>query len=125
MEFFVLLVDMMRASRAFMMHVHSMDGGGGDGMASMGSMRAACVILGSAPGVLAGLVQVSVRFCLEDLCGGGIVCHGCALSIGYLLNSGGEAMWGSVHHPLLFHPLFCLGRRCAGDVRIEELCQRL
>jgi hypothetical protein len=50
---FVLFVDMMRASHAFMMHVHSADGGGGDGMASMGSMRVACVILGSAPGVLA------------------------------------------------------------------------
>ncbi len=54
---FVLLVDMMRASRAFMMHVRSADGGGGDGMASMGSMRVACMILGSAPGVLAWVLR--------------------------------------------------------------------
>ncbi len=50
---FVLLVDMMHASRTFMMRVRFTDGGGGDGMASMGSMRVACAILGSAPGVLA------------------------------------------------------------------------
>ena len=54
---FVLLVDMMRASRAFMMRVHSADGGGGDGMAGMGSMRVACVILGSASGVLAWVLS--------------------------------------------------------------------
>ncbi len=75
-------------------------------------------------GVGLGLAQVSARFCLEDPCGGGIVCHGCALSIGHSLNSGGEAMWGCVNHPLLFHPLFCLRRRCAGDVCIKVLCQR-
>ncbi len=75
-------------------------------------------------GVGLGLAQVSARLCLEDSCGGGIVCHGCALSIRHPLNSGGEAMWGSVQHPLLFHPLFCLGRHCARDVRIEVLCQR-
>ncbi len=50
---FVLLVDLMHASRAFMMRVRSADGGGGDGMAGMGSMRVARVILGSAPGLLA------------------------------------------------------------------------
>jgi hypothetical protein len=49
---FVLLVDMWRASRAFMMRVRFGDGGGGDGMASMGLMRVARVILGSVPGVL-------------------------------------------------------------------------
>ncbi len=54
---FVLLVDMMRASRAFMMHVCSANGGGGDGMAGMGSMRVAHVILGSAPGVLARVMR--------------------------------------------------------------------
>jgi hypothetical protein len=42
---------------------------------------------------------------------------------GHPMNSGGEAMWGSVHHPLLFHPFFCLGQCCAGDVRIEVLWQ--
>jgi hypothetical protein len=74
-------------------------------------------------GIGLGLEQVSARFCLEDPCGGGIVCHGCALSIGHPLNSGGEAIWGSDHHPLLFHPLFCLGWHCAGDVRIEVMGQ--
>ncbi len=54
---FVLLVDMMRVSRTFMMHVHSTDGGGGGGMARMGSMRVACMILGSAPGVLARVLH--------------------------------------------------------------------
>jgi hypothetical protein len=56
-DIFVLLVDMMRASRTFMMRVHSVDGGGGDGMAGMGSMRVACMILGSAPGVLARVLR--------------------------------------------------------------------
>jgi hypothetical protein len=50
---FVLMVDMMRVSRAFMMHVRFADGGGEDGMASMGSMRVTHVILWSAPRVLA------------------------------------------------------------------------
>jgi hypothetical protein len=54
---FVFLVDMMRASRAFMMHVRFADGGWGEGMASMGSMRVARVILGSAPGVLAWVLR--------------------------------------------------------------------
>ncbi len=54
---FVLLVDMTHASRAFMMHVCSADGGGGDGMAGMGSMRVACMILGSALGVLARVLR--------------------------------------------------------------------
>ncbi len=54
---FVLLVDMMCASRAFMMHVRFADGGGGDGMTGMGSMRVARVILGSAPGVLAWVLR--------------------------------------------------------------------
>jgi hypothetical protein len=54
---FVLLVDMMHASHAFMMRVHSTDGGGGDGMASMGSMRAARVMLGSAHRVLARVLR--------------------------------------------------------------------
>ncbi len=54
---YVLLVDMMRASRAFMMRVCFADGGGGDGMAGMGSMRVARVILGSAPGVLARVLH--------------------------------------------------------------------
>ncbi len=54
---FVLLVDMMCASHTFMMHVRFTDGGGGDGMASMGSMRVACVILGRAPGVLAWVLR--------------------------------------------------------------------
>jgi hypothetical protein len=57
MAFFVLLVDMMRASRAFMMCVHSTDEGEGDGMAGMGSMRVARVILGSASGVLAWVLR--------------------------------------------------------------------
>ena len=54
---FVLLVDMVCVSRAFMMRVHSVDGGEGDGMAGMGLMRVACVILGSAPGVLAWVLR--------------------------------------------------------------------
>ncbi len=53
----VLLVDMMHASCTFMMRVHSVDGGEGDGMAGMGLMRVACVILGSAPGVLARVLR--------------------------------------------------------------------
>ncbi len=54
---FVLLVDMMHASHAFMMRVRSMDVGGGDEMAGMGSMRVARVMLGSAPGVLARVLR--------------------------------------------------------------------
>jgi hypothetical protein len=54
---FVFLVDMMPASRAFMMHVCSVDGGRGDGMAGMGSMRVTHVIQGSAPGVLARVLR--------------------------------------------------------------------
>jgi hypothetical protein len=54
---FELLVDMMRVSCAFMMHVCSADGGGGDRMAGMGSMRVAHVILGSAHGVLAWVLR--------------------------------------------------------------------
>ncbi len=54
---FVFLVDMWHASRAFMMHVHFADRGGGDRMASMGSMRVACMILGSAPGVSARVLR--------------------------------------------------------------------
>ncbi len=54
---FVLLVDMMRASRAFMMCVHSADGGGGDKMASMGSMSVTCMVLGSTPRVLAWVLR--------------------------------------------------------------------
>ena len=54
---FVLLVDMMHASRVFMMRVRFTDGGGGDGMAGMGSMRVAQVILGNAPGVLAWVLH--------------------------------------------------------------------
>ncbi len=49
---FVLLVDVWHASRV-MMQVRFADVGEGDGMAGMGSMRVACVILGSANGVLA------------------------------------------------------------------------
>ena len=50
---FVLLVDMWCASRAFMMPARFADGGGGGGMANMGLMRVAHMILGSAPRVLA------------------------------------------------------------------------
>ncbi len=53
---FVLLVDMWHAS-PFIMHVRFANGGGGDRMAGMGSMRVACVILGSAPGVLACVLR--------------------------------------------------------------------
>ncbi len=49
---FVLLADMWHASCTFMMCVRFAGGGGGDGMAGMGSMRVARVILGSVPGVL-------------------------------------------------------------------------
>jgi hypothetical protein len=55
--FFLLLMDMMRASRALMMRVRSTNGGGEDGVAGMGSMRVACMILGSAPRVLARLLH--------------------------------------------------------------------
>ncbi len=54
---FVLLVDMWCVSHAFMMCVHFADGGGGDRMAGMGLMRVACMILGSAPGVLACVLR--------------------------------------------------------------------
>ncbi len=69
------------------------------------------------------LAQVSVRICLEDPCGGGIVCHGCALSISHPLNFRGKFMVANVHHPLLFYPLFHLGRRCARGVHLKVLCQ--
>jgi hypothetical protein len=54
---FVLLMDMWRVSRAFMMHVRFTVGGGGDRMAGMGSMRVTRVILGSAPRVLACVLR--------------------------------------------------------------------
>ncbi len=55
-DVFVPLVDMWPAS-CIMMPVCFVDGGGGDGMAGMGLMRVARVILGSAPRVLACVLR--------------------------------------------------------------------
>jgi hypothetical protein len=54
---FGLLVDMWRASHTFMMCVCFADGGGEDGMAGMGLMRVARVILGSVLGVLVRVLR--------------------------------------------------------------------
>jgi hypothetical protein len=54
---FVLLVDMWHASHTSMTRLRFADGDGGDGMASMGSMRVARLILGSALEVLARVLR--------------------------------------------------------------------
>ncbi len=60
---FVLLVDMWRASHAFMMCVCFADRGGGDGMAGMGLMRVALRDFGECSrGVGSCLAQVSAHF---------------------------------------------------------------
>ncbi len=53
---FVLLVNMWCAS-PFIMCVRFADGGRGDGMAGMGLMKVARVILGNAPGVFACVLR--------------------------------------------------------------------